>query len=1465
MMPAIKSALTVCVSILMLFTVFNCTLASSGDERHVATSGDERHLASLGDENPVSNAPVPGAQTGTLRLDLDFAYPSPVITPNPYADLVDVRMPGISTIHLTGRPELPREPVSVALEPGMLPTKVEVEAGPCQVIDIEKPVAPRPQPVPVGKYVAPADVEGLFRMGDAYQAPGPFPQDLCKYRLTFGLTQKGGEGRDYVKLSSSIRSQYVDIDLYPVQYDVQRSQLLCYSGLHLSIEYARDPNYRAPMATRAVQYDELMITPTSYVSTMKTLADQRNYTGLQTKLVSLDDVYNGRYFAPSGADNAAKVKNFIKCAIEAWNVSYVLLGGDSGVCPYRTVYIDDIDGSSTPSDLYFSDIYMVAGAYASWNADSDTVWGEVGDDATGIDLRPDVYLGRLPCSSTTQLGNMISKIVSYENNNYGAKFLRNVTLIGLNTFTTLDGDTSGVAEGEYFCLNLNTTCYPNGAGWTQNRLFDSLGTLSSANYALAKNQQVGFMALSDHGTETAWGTFDLSTSDVSGMTNGYNLPIVSVDACLTGAFDYFSDSFSETYLKNPSGGGLCAFAASRIGYGYYGGSHITGFSGLMNTYFHKSYPADEAERVGQMNAGAQIRYCSSEDEMGQTEDYKTICEYVFFGDPGAYIGGFSKTHAKIYCGNTSKTADPGKKATYTVYVENLGSTEAYVKFQLQNPNTDWFVDLNRSSLMLKAFENASVSMDVNVPGGARAGESNSIGFIVRSSNLYESPLSVTTLTIANLVCNFSFRCDDPRHDVALGNQTVYYLMLQNNGNGNFEFNVTVKSQPAGFQVTLSDELFDLDKYDTKTVRMTAQPGPATQNGSYEIVAICVMSVYPDAPKNATTNTTVERAYSIGLVNMSGTHQDVAPGGEAHFQMRVNNLGNHGEKVDMAIKTPLPAGWSVISPSSWSLALQPFGDATFDLGLATPASALAGLVELEFEARLNSTGLSAKKVLGVDVAQVHSFGLGSNGTKATLAQGPLSLYLNISNLGNAPDNYTINLTGLDAAWTLSAPPCLSIGPGAFLLAKMTATPPDGLLAGTYTFTATVRSLATASSKGLTFEMEMPASRGCELVCAVPQMEAAPGASARFALKLRNPGNAQDLFTLSVEGTAWGYSLSAAEVTVPPYGNASLFLDVTVPPNTLAGQYTFKVNASSKSDASAYCAQELTLKVLQVRKVSLEALSAAVQVEAGKAGNFQYRVTNTGNAQDTFRLYFTGKPDRWTITSDKLLTLNASQSFTGNATLLPPDVASAEAAFNIQMFATSEADSNCKANLTILANLKGGGGDDDVADTPANETSAFSWLYVVIPIAIILVIMIAVAVVLLTRSKKASKDAKAAPHAPPTQAQPAPRAPAPAPPGPQDKAEEKPKTSDMLEPELVSLEVRTDEQPEVYAAPEMVETSEQPVYEDAAAKGEAHADAKGPDPAAQTPQEGAGPGPDAGQDPPEDDDLGVLISLEELDEE
>ncbi|MCX6671351.1 MAG: C25 family cysteine peptidase, partial [Euryarchaeota archaeon] len=95
---------------------------------------------------------------------------------------------------------------------------------------------------------------------------------------------------------------------------------------------------------------------------------------------------------------------------------------------------------------------------SSWDPNSDGVfaaWGKPGvENDTGIDMYPDVALGRLACVSVTEVRTVVKKIITYETTTYGLEWFKKMTVISGDGFLdqkdlNIQWDTNALPTGIY--------------------------------------------------------------------------------------------------------------------------------------------------------------------------------------------------------------------------------------------------------------------------------------------------------------------------------------------------------------------------------------------------------------------------------------------------------------------------------------------------------------------------------------------------------------------------------------------------------------------------------------------------------------------------------------------------------------------------------------------------------------------------------------------------------------------------------------------------------------------------------------------------------------------------------------------------------------------------------------------------------------------------------------------------------
>lgn len=550
---------------------------------------------------------------------------------------------------------------SVTVTPQNIQTKI-----------ITKDIEPTPQ------YVAVSRAQVLQNEESVNYGDEPYPLGWFDYRLGGGIYN--GE-----------RSVIVSVEIYPIHYHPKEKIIQWAQETAVVIDY----DLSSPQTTSYTQQHEfVVIGPAEYSSQIAPLITHKINRGISSKFVSVEEIYAGTYFPATGRDNQERIKYFIKNAIENWLTISVLLVGGSTKVPIRNTHIYIPSEEPNPeifvSDLYYADIYHANGSFCSWDSNNNNIFGEYKWEGRtdNVDLYPDVYLARVPATSTSQVTTVVNKIIGYETNpGYQQSWFPKLVVVGGDSFQ----DNNKILEGEYANQKVIDimTGFADEKLWVTNEKLTSWTPTGVANIKNAINSGCGFVDFNGHGNTNIWATHPADTfnqwvptpaggirnTDITTLSNGNKLPIVTVEACSTAKFDKDSNSFNWAFLYHSNGGAIGTFGCTALGYGYIGTSVIQGLIGKMGLDTYKAYKVDQAETFGEMWSRALGRYIKSSM---QDVDYKTVEEWIAFGDPSLVIGEQSQPPAKPSTPNgptngkinteylyTSSTTDPeGNKIYY---------------------------------------------------------------------------------------------------------------------------------------------------------------------------------------------------------------------------------------------------------------------------------------------------------------------------------------------------------------------------------------------------------------------------------------------------------------------------------------------------------------------------------------------------------------------------------------------------------------------------------------------------------------------------------------------------------------------------------------------------------------------------------------------------------------------------------
>ncbi|HDH96950.1 MAG TPA: hypothetical protein ENF73_04390 [Proteobacteria bacterium] len=249
----------------------------------------------------------------------------------------------------------------------------------------------------------------------------------------------------------------------------------------------------------------LVIAPPEYAGdeNLNAYLSWRRQMGYQVTVLSTDET----------TSDAANIRGWITAAYQGWDVppTFVLLVGDTNSIGYFD--------NQAPSDLYFAAI-------------------------DGEDYFPDIFVGRLPVRSGSDLQNMINKITVHE---------RVLWSVGDDWITKAafmaSTDNYQISEGTHEFV-INTFLEP--AGYVCDRLYSRTFHAKTWQVIAALNEGRSLAIYSGHGSEHGWVDGPpLDDSDVRSLVNPV-YPLVCSFACLTGAYDV-AECFGETWVRTANG------------------------------------------------------------------------------------------------------------------------------------------------------------------------------------------------------------------------------------------------------------------------------------------------------------------------------------------------------------------------------------------------------------------------------------------------------------------------------------------------------------------------------------------------------------------------------------------------------------------------------------------------------------------------------------------------------------------------------------------------------------------------------------------------------------------------------------------------------------------------------------------------------------------------------------------------
>lgn len=432
---------------------------------------------------------------------------------------------------------------------------------------------------------------------------------------------------------------------------------------------------RSDIASVNVEY--LIVTTSALEDAFTPLAEWKMRLGFQTRIHLLDGP-EGILETGHGRDDAEKLFDHISQVYteSSSNLTYLLLGGDAEIVPYR--YLHSGSGRFGLDDEYLSDVYYSCPGF-EWDPDGDGKYGELDDIRISgpENLTFPLIVGRVPASTSEEAERYVQRAIQYESDPPEGDWIKRAIFASslmdrpnilddpltsddegynpntdngyiaiqrlrqfipytmmLEEFHDYDRHWGGnyTAENDTLLLNTLPDAISGGASivsFAGQSFYDADVWNPPTAYSLAQWFDPTGTANGSLGFQPA-----LSSEDLADLNNGDMLPVAYFSSCDSANFSDPDDADLSNLVIAPSGGAICLIGSTGVSWrGEY--DLIEGGFGnwyLMSAFWERFFMSEMPGRSMYEVKGSYLRTFFRFEILSERV-LSGVYTYNYFGDP----------------------------------------------------------------------------------------------------------------------------------------------------------------------------------------------------------------------------------------------------------------------------------------------------------------------------------------------------------------------------------------------------------------------------------------------------------------------------------------------------------------------------------------------------------------------------------------------------------------------------------------------------------------------------------------------------------------------------------------------------------------------------------------------------------------------------------------------------------------
>jgi hypothetical protein len=300
--------------------------------------------------------------------------------------------------------------------------------------------------------------------------------------------------------------------------------------------------------------DCVILGPDSLADVYQRLADFQTRAGRPTVVRNLSVI---RDADPRSNDLAQAIRSFLRSARDLWGTRWAVLAGDHEAIPMRYIEVRFAEVTVMPSDAYYADLD------GTWDANGNGIYGEVAD---GLDMEPDIAVGRLSASTRAEAEVLVAKALRYATAPpppmLGKQLILAEVLFPPDWRPGQIVQVDGATDGESLRVRAPACAvvdryYENTVRYPSVPALDKTSALSALSRGYNVVYHVGHGARS----QLSVGPDLLTLSDLATITNGDSAAIWISSNCASAAVDF--DCVAERLVRRPGGGALAYVGSTR--------------------------------------------------------------------------------------------------------------------------------------------------------------------------------------------------------------------------------------------------------------------------------------------------------------------------------------------------------------------------------------------------------------------------------------------------------------------------------------------------------------------------------------------------------------------------------------------------------------------------------------------------------------------------------------------------------------------------------------------------------------------------------------------------------------------------------------------------------------------------------------------------------------------------------------